>query len=47
MNTKTLDQIKAQYYGEVGTPQRDHIEHELEALRKRLKNFIPPSATHQ
>lgn len=30
---KTLDQIKAQYYGEPGTPERDRLENELEALR--------------
>lgn len=33
MNTKTLDQIKNEYYGQVGTPERDRIERELEALR--------------
>ncbi len=37
MNTKSLDQIKKQYYGEIGTPERDRIERELEALRIGLK----------
>lgn len=33
MKTKTLDQIKNDYYGQVDTPERDRIERELEALR--------------
>lgn len=33
METMTLDQIKTKYYGEVGTPERDRIENELQALR--------------
>lgn len=37
MNTKTLDQIKNEYYGETGTPERDRIERELEVLRIGLK----------
>ena len=37
MNTKTLDQLKNDYYGQVGTPERDRIERELEALRIGLK----------
>lgn len=37
MNTKTLDQIKNDYYGQVGTPERDRIERELEALRVGFK----------
>lgn len=37
MNTKTLDQIKDQYYGETGTPERDKIERELETLRIGFK----------
>ncbi len=37
MNTTSLDQIKNQYYGEVGTPERDNLERELEALRIGLK----------
>jgi ribosome-binding protein aMBF1 (putative translation factor) len=37
MNVKTLDQIKSQYYGEIGTPERDRLENELEALRIGLK----------
>lgn len=30
---QTLDQIKDKYYGKVGTPERDRLENELEALR--------------
>lgn len=37
MNTKSLDQIKNDYYGEIGTPERDRIERELEALRIGFK----------
>ncbi|WP_455962488.1 helix-turn-helix domain-containing protein [Bacteroides bouchesdurhonensis] len=37
MNTKTLDQIKNEYYGEVGMPERDRLERELEALRIGFK----------
>lgn len=37
MKTKTLDQIKEQYYGEIGTTERDRIERELEALRIGFK----------
>ena len=37
MKTKTLDQIKEQYYGDIGTPERDRIERELEALRIGFK----------
>lgn len=36
-NIQTLDQIKTRYYGEVGTPERDRIENELEALRIGFK----------
>lgn len=36
-NIQTLDQIKAKYYGEIGTPERDRIENELEALRIGFK----------
>lgn len=36
-NIKTLDHIKDQYYGVVGTPKRDDLERELEALRVGLK----------
>ena len=32
-NIQTLDQIKDKYYGKVGTPERDRLENELEALR--------------
>lgn len=38
MNTKTLDQIKEQYYGPVGTPERERLENELEALRIGFKH---------
>ena len=37
MNVKSLDQLKDKYYGEVGTPERDRIERELEALRIGFK----------
>lgn len=37
MTTKTLDQLKTQYYGEVGAPERDRLERELEALRVGFK----------
>lgn len=37
MNTRTLDQIKNDYYGTVGTPERDKLERELEALRIGFK----------
>lgn len=33
MKTTTLDQIKDKYYGKAGSPGRDRIERELEALR--------------
>ncbi len=36
-NIRTLDQIKEQYYGAVGTPERDRLENELEALRIGFK----------
>lgn len=37
MNTKSLDQIKDQYYGETGTPERDRLERELDTLRIGFK----------
>lgn len=37
MKTKTLDQIKTKYYGEIGTPERDRIERDLDALQIGLK----------
>ena len=37
MKTRTLDQIKNDYYGQVGTPERDRLERELEALRIGVK----------
>ncbi len=36
-NIRTLDQIKSEYYGEVGTPKRDKLERELEVLRIGFK----------
>lgn len=33
METKTLDELKDQYYGSAGTDKRDNLERELEALR--------------
>lgn len=36
-NIRTLDQIKNQYYGAIGTPERDRLENELEALRVGFK----------
>lgn len=36
-NIQTLDQIKTKYYGKVGTPERDRLENELEALRIGFK----------
>lgn len=32
-NLQTLDQIKDKYYGAVGTPERNRLENELDALR--------------
>ena len=37
MDIKTLDQIKDQFYGPEGTPERDRVENELQALRIGLK----------
>lgn len=34
---RTLDQIKDEFYGEIGTPERDRLENELESLRIGLK----------
>ncbi|MDD6888891.1 MAG: helix-turn-helix transcriptional regulator [Bacteroidales bacterium] len=36
-NIKSLDVIKTRFYGEVGMPERDRLENELEALRIGLK----------
>lgn len=36
-NIQTLDQIKDKYYGTLGTPERDRLENELEALRIGFK----------
>ncbi len=37
MNIKTLDQIKTEYYGELGSQDRENLERELEALRIGFK----------
>jgi ribosome-binding protein aMBF1 (putative translation factor) len=37
MDIKTLGQVKDQFYGPEGTPERDRIENELQALRVGLK----------
>jgi len=37
METKTLDQIKDEFYGERGTVKRDKLENELQALRIGLQ----------
>lgn len=37
METYTFEQIKDKVYGRVGTPNRDRIERELEALRIGFK----------
>lgn len=34
---RTLDQIKDEFYGEIGTAERDRLENELESLRIGLK----------
>ena len=36
-NIQTLDQLKDKYYGKVGSPERDRLENELEALRIGFK----------
>lgn len=36
-NIQTLDQIKDKYYGQIGTPERNRLENELEALRIGFK----------
>lgn len=37
METKTLSQLKDQYYGKAGTPRRDNLEREFDSLRIGLK----------
>lgn len=37
MNLTSLDQIKDRYYGEIGTPERNELERELESLRVGVK----------
>ena len=45
MNTKTLDQIKNEYYGEIGMLERNRLERELEGFllcglaNRRLKEL--------
>ena len=41
MNTKTLDQIKNEYYGEVGAPERDRLERELRLCALALRYEVP------
>lgn len=36
-NIQTLDQIKDKYYGKIGSPERDRLESELEALHIGFK----------
>ena len=43
-NIQTLDQLKCKYYGEIGTPERDRLENELEALRIGYKIRTAPRA---
>lgn len=44
MNIKTLDQLMDTHYGVKGTKDRDRIERELEAFRKKNKveNYSQP-----
>lgn len=44
-NIQTLDQIKNKYYGEIGTPERDRLEKEHEALRIRFKSNLTKGLT--
>lgn len=37
MKLRTLDQIKNDYYGAIGTPERNRLERELETLRIGFK----------
>lgn len=37
MDITSLDQIKDRYYGEIGTPERNGLERELESLRIGVK----------
>lgn len=37
MKTQTLEQIRTKYYGEIGIPERNCIENELETLRIGIK----------
>lgn len=38
MKTKTLDDIKDDFYGKAGTLRRKKLEKELEALRHKIQN---------
>lgn len=40
METKTLGQIKSEYYGEIGTLERDKLERELERELENLRDEI-------
>jgi hypothetical protein len=42
MEIKTLDQIKSQYYGEIGSPERDKLENEFRKLIFASKTLQPP-----
>ena len=44
METYTLDDIKKEVYGEIGTPRRDKIEAELASLRIGIQIRNPKSA---
>lgn len=37
MNIHTFDEIKNEVFGELGSPERDHLKHELQAFRIGLK----------
>lgn len=41
METYTLDDIKKEVYGEIGTPRRDKIEAELASLRVGIQIRTP------
>ena len=46
MNTKTLDQFKDEFYGVRGTPGREKLENELQALRVGLQIREARKALH-
>lgn len=37
MNIHTLDEIKDEFYGQIGTPKRDKLEREIQAFRVGIK----------